>query len=302
MVVIHMKSTSDRDEWLFSATTGMEVEALIGELVFVHNGRVRVRAMASALYNLLHEEGYNHLDGKTEEQKNCLNLLHERARHVLHIDRIAEKAFFARDALAELVDEVQQAAIATFAECQGDDAIDKLWKAREDSETKDDDRLRAWYFLQLIDPAFKERDFYLADKAKLWWAGKEVQRGNLLKKYTGGNEKSKMVCKITAEKQGCPSREPKLQYNVQRDLRQHFEEKRDTFKQLEESELAAHKNVRRDPSDFVAFRPPTSTGTNLFGDGARGSVDATAKAGGTGLVKLNTDVRKIHHPTLSKEP
>ena len=302
MVIIHMKSTTDKDEFLFNGKTDMEVDTLIEQLTFMNNSRIRLKSMSSALYNLLNEPGYTHLEGKTAEERNLLEQLHEKVTTMLHLDRIGERTFLSQELLTETITAVRDAAVQIFSECKPDDAIDLLWKSRDDADIHEDTRLRAWYFLELIDPMFKERDFYTPETTKLWWAGKEVKKGNPLKSFSGPNEKSKMICKLSSEQKGCPSREPQLQYTKQRELRQHFTEKRDTFKELERSELADHKNVRRDPGDFIAFRGPTSTGTQLFGDGARGAVDENAKAGGEGLIKLKTDVKKICGPGVSKEP
>ncbi|KAJ9463432.1 hypothetical protein DIPPA_21386 [Diplonema papillatum] len=294
MVLLHMKSTTEKDEWLFSAPAATETDPLLEELVEIHNLRVRLKSQMLALWNVRHENDGQHMQGNTEEQRGDVERLFEDIKRLMHADRAAERVAVDKASLQDCAEKAEAAARACFpAACGAADAVDTLWKQREDPDTNEDDRLRAWYYLELIDPMFRERDFLTAANAKLWWAGKEVARGRVLSDYTGKNDKSKAVCKLAAGDKGCPAREPAMRCEDQRAVRQYFTAKREEFKTLEPSELAHHKNVRPKPSDFVAYSAPTSTGKQFFGDASRSPVDATAAAGGSGMVKLNTNVRPI---------
>ena len=46
--------------------------------------------------------------------------------------------------------------------------------------------------------------------AQLWFSGKELIRGNPLKKFVGANEKTKIVVKLSKRGSGAPPREPVL--------------------------------------------------------------------------------------------
>jgi cilia- and flagella-associated protein 298 len=46
-----------------------------------------------------------------------------------------------------------------------------------------------------------------ANDSALWWAGKELVKGKLLKDYIGKNEKTKIICKMTKVGAGMPARE-----------------------------------------------------------------------------------------------
>eukprot|EP01063_Lacrimia_lanifica_P022365 TRINITY_DN29995_c0_g1_i1.p1 TRINITY_DN29995_c0_g1~~TRINITY_DN29995_c0_g1_i1.p1 ORF type:complete len:305 (+),score=148.54 TRINITY_DN29995_c0_g1_i1:76-990(+) len=295
MVLIHMKATNDKDEWFVQVPAATPTQELIAELCFLHNARIRLRSQSMALWNLLFEEGHGHMAALTQEQKDQVKALWDKTGHATHRDRIGERFLTTRERFVALVEECEALAKAVFQECQVADPVAALWKKRDDSDISEDDRLRAWYYLELIDPMFKERDYMKPDEAKLWFCGKEIETGKLLSDYSGRNDKSKIVCKLQTTAKGCPAREPKMELGMQREMRQHFVAKRDAFKQLETSELADHAAVRPKAGDFVAYRAPGSTGTQFFGDGARGAVDESAKAGGEGLLKLNTDVRRIHH-------
>lgn len=61
------------------------------------------------------------------------------------------------------------------------------------------------------DWAGKETDVaeYLDEKeTSLWWAGKELVRGKLLRDFVGKNEKTKIVAKLNKAGAGMPAREP----------------------------------------------------------------------------------------------
>eukprot|EP00959_Pyramimonas_sp_CCMP1952_P157567 3295081-Pyramimonas_sp.AAC.1 len=51
-------------------------------------------------------------------------------------------------------------------------------------------------------------DILEPDTAALWWAGKQMMPGNLLKDHLGRNEKTKVICKLQKKGQGAPAREP----------------------------------------------------------------------------------------------
>ena len=56
------------------------------------------------------------------------------------------------------------------------------------------------------------------DTAQLWWAGKQLERGKLLKDYVGRNEKTKIVAKLQKKGQGAPGREPVVSEQEQRNM------------------------------------------------------------------------------------
>ena len=289
MVLFHMKSCDDRDEYLYSAPSTTNTTDVLSDLTFIHNARVRLRSQTLSIYNLLNENDGEHTKNKTDSEKESLKEIHEAASYITKLERIKERVIVGRDELTAMVEKIENTAIEFFSECQSTEeipAIESLWKKRDDSEISEGDRLRAWYFLELIDPFFKERDYFEPNKTTLWWAGKQIKPDHLLKDFTGQNDKSKIVAKLQTTAKGCPSREQRLKYDEQRELREHFSQKRETFKELEASELASHQNVTRKPGDYVKFSAPTSTGDAMF------STDVK-KSGG--LTALNTNVRPIHN-------
>eukprot|EP00755_Sulcionema_specki_P005154 Sspe_Gene.31968::Locus_15702_Transcript_2_2_Confidence_0.500_Length_1153::g.31968::m.31968 len=291
MVHITMKSTIDRDEWLASATVGVSVDELTSQLTRINNLRVRLGSQRMAMYSLMTEE--QHMKEKTDEDKKRVKDLFDEATAVMAVDNVTKRVVFTEEEVESLVQKLEAAAREIFPDQCGDvegkpSAVDRLWKARDDPDIDEDERLRAWYFLQLIDPEFKARELLDQKTSTLWWAGKELSREKALSDYIGRNEKTKLVCKLTGSGKGCPNREPRMAYDEQRKVREHIIAKREEFKTLEPSELAGHKNVTRRPADFIRFSTPTSDGSNLFG-GQRPDAQL-----GEGVRNLNTDVKKIY--------
>ena len=46
------------------------------------------------------------------------------------------------------------------------------------------------------------------DSTQLWWAGKQLDRGKLLRDFIGRNEKTKIIAKLQKKGLGAPAREP----------------------------------------------------------------------------------------------
>lgn len=192
--------------------------------------------------------------------------------------------------------ENEEDARETLRKARQDSAACACWKLRDDPDISEDLRLRAWYWLELIDPEFNARDLVKPEEAQLWSCGKPMKRDEPLRTYSGRNEKTKLTCKLTVnEKKGCPMREARMSNDDQLKARKLRAEKVEVFRNLETSELANHKNVRPRASDCVAFRAPGSSGETLFRQ--RGSGEGPDP----GLLSLNTDVRRIHHAKKTEQ-
>lgn len=56
------------------------------------------------------------------------------------------------------------------------------------------------------------------ETAQLWWAGKQLERGKLLRDFIGRNEKTKIIAKLQKKGQGAPGREPVFSAQEQRTM------------------------------------------------------------------------------------
>ncbi|EPY29501.1 hypothetical protein STCU_04520 [Strigomonas culicis] len=114
-------------------------------------------------------------------------------------------------------------------------AITALYNLLEDPDVEEDRRLRIYHCRALLDPQWKHEECQAEATAALWFCGKRMV--GTAAAYAGRNEKSRLTVKVAAREGPAPSGEPRMHYDDQRALYQRMREKRETFKQLEESEL-----------------------------------------------------------------
>lgn len=89
--------------------------------------------------------------------------------------------------------------------------------------------------------------------AALWFSGKEMLRGRLLKDFVGKNEKTKVIAKLQKKGQGCPSREPVVSEEQQKEMMAYYYKKQEEMKKLDkdaedaylDSEWADSQSLKR---------------------------------------------------------
>lgn len=111
--------------------------------------------------------------------------------------------------------------------------INTLYSMHENPDLDEDERLVVYHCRLILDDLWREEERELAGEVGVWFAGK-LMTGKL-SKY--GNAKSKLIVRVAKRDGPPPSGEPRMRYDDQRALFQKIREKRETFKNLEESEL-----------------------------------------------------------------
>lgn len=75
---------------------------------------------------------------------------------------------------------------------------------------------------------------YLDPKdSSLWWAGKELLREKALNAYTGKNEKTKILVKLTKAGSGAPVREPAMDEETRLKLMGMYHKKQEDMKKID---------------------------------------------------------------------
>lgn len=114
-------------------------------------------------------------------------------------------------------------------------AVQQLYAKHEDPDLDEDTRLIVYHCRVLLDPEWKANERVKEDEAALWFSGKAME--GTLATYCGRNDKSRIIVKVAPRKGPAPSGEPRMRYEDQRALYKAMCQRRETYQQLEESEL-----------------------------------------------------------------
>lgn len=100
--------------------------------------------------------------------------------------------------------------------------------------------------------------------ARLWAAGKEFVRGELVSDRLGKNEKTKILAKLTKSDSGPPAREPAINEEERKAMMAHYFKKQEEMKKLAEnqdddylsSSWADSKNMKRNLQGLGSIKAP----------------------------------------------
>lgn len=259
MVKLHIKK-GDESQFLYETTVDVGTSDLIDSLVAIYNGRLKVQRICSEIEELA-DHGITlppNMQGLTDEQIEELKLKDEWADKCYpsggHIDNkddigrrngiapteqmkevlkktckeakdmISKKKVDANDCTSQpIVVEALQIlkGAVTIVYPMGLPPHDPIRAELENTE----DLSGTQAALEVIE----------AEKASLYWAGKELERGKKLGDYIGKNEKTKIVCKLQKGK-GVPAREPVVSEAEQKAMMAHWYRKQEDYKKMEENQ------------------------------------------------------------------
>lgn len=120
-----------------------------------------------------------------------------------------------------------------------DAAVTRLYELHENPDIDEDYRVHVYHCRAIMDPQWRQNELIDEATAALWFAGKKLDTASGVKvgQYCGNNPKSRLTVKPALGSGPAPSGEPRMSYDDQRNLRQRFQEKREVYATLEESEL-----------------------------------------------------------------
>ncbi|KAK3263720.1 hypothetical protein CYMTET_27494 [Cymbomonas tetramitiformis] len=247
MVMLHMKRSED-EQFLFETTVEASVEATITEMVNVHNTRLRIHRLKLegeelAEYGPMKQPDQQGIDEFSEtpvekgpyykqdptgrrtgnaaapEAVVTLRKTLADADSAAHKSWVEKKKPLKQQELLEQIDLIRGAVMICFP--MGLPEWDHVREAIEDNEELEGSNLG----LSVLD----------VDSAQLWWAGKEMMRGNKLAVHVGKNEKTKIICKLQKKGAGAPQREPVVDAETQKQMMSFYYKKQEEQKRLEEN-------------------------------------------------------------------
>jgi hypothetical protein len=256
MVILDVKRTDKKNEFLFETTVKTEINDLLKELCEVHNLRLKVLRLAMACTELAKhgplrpEETRGISDDLSKVSELDVNSYGAPTRPDEHgyrtgvppppecgdvLTRTAEEAAAGVDHML-----VQQKRCLDKKTCQMH--LDNMRGAVMISYP-------AYHRLPVYDPVRME----LEDKEELdgqselqqvldytqtnlWWAGKELRTDQTLEQYVGRNEKTKIVAKLAPKSSGAPVREPRIDENTHKAMLSHYYKKQEENKKLQDDD------------------------------------------------------------------
>lgn len=285
MVQLHVKQ-GDESQFLFNTSVDAPLETVIQQITAIYNGRLKVERICAEIAELA-DHGITlppNMQGLTEDQIVELKLIDEFKERcvpsggpVLRKDEIGRRNGQApndkmKEVLTKTVDEAK--ALISKKQAQANvcvtldmvkDALDQLRGAvmivypmglpphdpvRMEMEGRED-LSGTQASLQVIPD----------EECQLWWAAKEMQRGNKLQDYIGKNEKTKLVVKIQRKGQGAPAREPLITEEQHKQMLLHYHRRQEELKKLEEADDDSY--LDSDWSDRQALKRQFQGLTNI---------------------------------------
>lgn len=232
MVLIHCKRlpkeeySKEFDEFLLSAPNVTNVGEVTDVLQRMQNLRVRLRWMVASAKQLAKE------NCPSEDIKHHLVGPADDAERYLDLSRVEQKLETKLDELLTLIDSIKGGAMIVFPEhCSGPDALARLTSLLEKESASDVEKSRAHRLLSIIDDGAITDDI-LMGQVTMWWSGKPMAREADLAKYTGKNDKTKIIVKLAKDGAPAPPREPAVDAKTQSELMAFYYRKQEEQKKL----------------------------------------------------------------------
>jgi hypothetical protein len=252
MVLLHVKRTNDKNEFLFETSTSKSVEEVVNDLVEVHNLRLKVQRLAVSMQELAKYGPMRPEEtrGLSDETAKCTELdinaygaptnpdphgyrtgcpppqatadvMLRTAEDQLHA--VSQKLVEGRKCI-DLPTVKQGLEMLKGAVMIAYPAYHRLpWydPVRMECENKEE-----------LDGRSDMQDILDAKDSVLWWAGKELQASKDLHEYCGKNEKTKIMTRLQAKGSGAPVRESRVDKETHAAMMHHYYQKQEEEKKL----------------------------------------------------------------------
>jgi hypothetical protein len=252
MVILDVKRSEKKNEFLFETTVKANVGDLLNDLVETHNLRLKVLRLALCCRELgkhgplrpeetrglsddlgKHTEldpnaygaptnpdpnGYRTGVPPPPEVGEILQRTAEEAEAAVDVSLVAQKRALDRATCQTHIDNMRGAVMIAYPAYHRLPVYDPARLELEDHEELDGQS----ELQQVLDAA----------QTNLWWAGKELRIDQTLEQYVGKNEKTKIVTKLCPKSSGAPVREPRIDENTHKAMLAHYYKKQEEQKKL----------------------------------------------------------------------
>jgi len=256
MVILDVKRTEKKNEFLFETTVKSNVGDLIRELVELHNIRLKVLRLASTCKELAKhgpirpeetrgisdavtsvteldvnaygtptcpdQHGYRTGCPPPPEVADVLSRTAEEAEAAVSKNLVVQKRTIDMNVCKMHLDNMMGAVMIAYPAFHRLPVYDPT---RMELENKEE-----------LDGYTENQEVLEYINTNLWWAGKELLRDQTLESYIGRNEKTKIIAKLAPKSSGAPVREPRLDESTHKAMLAHYYKKQEEEKKLRDDE------------------------------------------------------------------
>jgi len=253
MVILDVKKTDKKNEFLFETTVKAPIKELLKELCEVHNLRLKVlrlsvtckelakhgpirpeetRGISAETSNFSEldvnaygtptnpdEHGYRTGCPPPPEVSDVLSRTAEEAEAAVHVSLVAQKRSVTRQICQAQIDNMRGAVMIAYPAFHRLPIYDPVRAELEDREE--------------LDGSSDMQDVLDYATTNLWWAGKEMRIDQNLEDYVGRNEKTKIVAKLVPKSAGAPVRESRIDEDTHKAMMAHYYKKQEDEKKLQ---------------------------------------------------------------------
>lgn len=256
MVILNVKRSEKKNEFLFESTVKVGVADLLKELCEVHNLRLKVLRLAVTCKELakhgpirpeetrgisedlsknteLDVNAYGQPTNPDEqgmrtgcppppEVADVLTRTAEEAEAAVSHGLVDQKRSLDKQVCQTMIDNMRGAVMIAYPAYHRLPVYDPTRQELEDNEELDGTSdLQA-----VLDHT----------QTNLWWAGKELQLSKTLEEYVGRNEKTKIIAKLAPKSSGAPVRESRIDEQTHKAMLAHYYKKQEEQKKLQADE------------------------------------------------------------------
>jgi len=256
MVILDVKRSEKKNEFLYETTVKIAVKTLLQELCEVHNLRLKVQRLAvtckelakhgpirpeetrgiSDSLNTVTELDVNAYGQPTHpdehgmrtgcppppEVADVLKRTAEEAEAAVSAELVAQRRTLDKSTCQSMIDNMRGAVMIAYPAFHRLPVYDPTRQELEDREE--------------LDGASELQAVLDWTHTNLWWAGKELQLDGALEQYVGRNEKTKIVAKLAPKSAGAPCREPRIDEGTHKAMLAHYYKKQEEQKKLQADE------------------------------------------------------------------
>jgi hypothetical protein len=256
MVILDVKRTEKKNEFLYETTVKIGVQDLLRELCDVHNLRLKVLRIAVTMKELAKhgpirpeetrgisgeigkvseldvnaygtptnpdEHGYRTGCPPPPEVADVMLRTAEEAEAAVSVALVQQKRCVDKQTCQTHIDNLRGAVMIAYPAYHRLPIYDPVRAEMEDREE--------------LDGSSELQDVLDHTQTNIWWAGKELRGDQSLESYVGRNEKTKIVCKLCPKSHGAPVREPRVDGDTHKAMLAHYYKKQEEEKKLKEDE------------------------------------------------------------------